>query len=185
MNDLQTIARPYAKALFELALTQQALDAWSEVLNVLSITVEDPKMQVMLNHPEVTSRMLVDICASVLSKMSPLSHQVNLIDNVLEMMASLHRLPIFPEVFKQFEQLKAFEAKTCTGMVYTASELDEIQITKLLNGLEKKLKKTVYLSQVVQPDLLGGAKIQIGDMVIDGTIRGRLQRLSQSLLAAS
>jgi F-type H+-transporting ATPase subunit delta len=185
MKDLQTVARPYAKALFELALKHQSLNEWSDALHVLSQAVEDQNMQRMLNHPEVTGAMLVEILATVAKQSTKSKDQLKLIDHALAMMAEHHRLPVIPEVCRQYEMLKDAHSKMCAGVVYTAIKLDDKQMSKLVSGLQKKLNKTVNLSQVISPELLGGAKIQIGDMVIDGTLRGRIQRLAQSLYSAS
>ena len=185
MKDAQTIARPYAKALFELALKHHSMSEWSDVLQVLAIAISDRQMQLMLNHPEVTPAMLIDLLSALLTQTNLSVPNLDLLKSALELMASQHRLPVIPEISRQFEQLKAQHAKTCSAVVYSATKLDEQQLNRLATGLGRKLQKSVTISQVVQPELLGGAKVQIGDMVIDGTIRGRLQRLSQSLLAAS
>lgn len=183
MKDIQTIARPYAKALFELALKHQTLKQWSDALALLSLTINDEQMQKLIGHPEITESMLVEILLDVLNKHPESQSQQALVKQALEVMSDHHRLAVIPEVYRQFEQLKSQHAKMCSGTVYTSILLEEQQLERLAAGLEKKLNKTVHLTQVVQPELLGGARVQIGDMVIDGTLRGRLQRLSQSLLA--
>jgi F-type H+-transporting ATPase subunit delta len=185
MKDMQTIARPYAKALFELALKHQALKLWSDALAVLAASVEDKQMQKLIDHPEVSADMLVDVLTTVLKRSIGNQKQTEAVEHAVIMMAKQQRLSVLPEIYRQYEMLKADHAKMCSGVVYTAVELDVAEMQKLSSGLEKKLNKTVHLSQVIQPELLGGARIQIGDMVIDGSIRGRLQRLSQTLSAAS
>lgn len=183
MKDLQTVARPYAKALFELALKHQSLKEWSDVLTVLTATVEDVQMQKLLAHPEVTGQMLVEILFDVVERILSLKKDNQLIKDALLVLADHHRLAVIPEVSRQYEALKNEHAKMCSGTVFTSIQLDQKQMQRLEAGLQKKLNKTVHLNQVVQPALLGGARVQIGDMVIDGTLRARLQRLSQSLLA--
>jgi F-type H+-transporting ATPase subunit delta len=185
MKDMQTIARPYAKALFELALKHQALDMWSDALAVLAASVEDKQMQKLIDHPEVSADMLVDVLSTVLTKALAKYKNLDAVQHAVSLMAKQQRLSVLPEICRQYEMLKAEHAKMCSGVVYTAVELNPSEMNKLSAGLEKKLNKTVELSQVIQPELLGGAKIQIGDMVIDGSIRGRLQRLSQTLSTAS
>lgn len=183
MKDIQTIARPYAKALFELALKHQNLKQWHDALNVLRLTIEDGQMQKLIGHPEVTESMLVDILLDVVGKQPESKSMHEMVKHALEVMADNHRLAVIPEVCHQFEALSAEHAKTCSGTVFTSVALDESQLQRLAAGLQKKLNKTVHLTQVVQPELLGGARVQIGDMVIDGTLRGRLQRMYQSLMA--
>lgn len=185
MKDLQTIARPYAKALFELALKHQCTKEWHDALAVLSQAVVEQDMQRLLNHPEVTGTMLVDILSTVLVRVMKSTESLKLLIQALEMMAQHQRLSVIPEVYRQFDMLNAEHHKMCSGVVYSATALDDKQMNQLVAGLQKKLNKTVNLSQVIQPELLGGAKIQMGDMVIDGTLRGRIQRLAQSLSSAS
>ncbi|MDQ5884711.1 MAG: F-type H+-transporting ATPase subunit delta [Pseudomonadota bacterium] len=185
MKDLQTIARPYAKALFELALKHQCLNEWHDALAVLSQAVAEQNMQRLLGHPEVTSAMLVDILSTVVQGVMKSTEQLKLLVQALEMMAEHQRLSVIPEVYRQFDMLNAEHHKMCSGIVYSAIALDDNQMSKLVSGLQKKLNKTVNLSQIIQPELLGGAKIEIGDMVIDGTLRGRIQRLAQSMYSAS
>jgi F-type H+-transporting ATPase subunit delta len=185
MEDLQTVARPYAKAFFELAVEHNSLKEWSDVLSALSTAVQDKNMQRMLSHPEVTEEMLTDTLSAILKKMFKADKGFDVYARAICTMAKHRRLAVIAEVARQFETLKATHEKMCSGVVYTAIELDKQQLSQLETGLQKKLNKTVHLNQVVQPELLGGAKVQIGDMVIDGTLRGRLQRLSQSLFSAS
>jgi F-type H+-transporting ATPase subunit delta len=185
MKDMQTIARPYAKALFELALKHQALDMCSDALADLSTSVEDNQMQKLIDHPEVSADMLVDVLTTVIKRSLAKHKHIEAIEHAVIIIARQQRLSVLPEIYRQYEMLKAEHGRKCSGVVFTAVELNSSEMQKLSAGLEKKLNKTVELSQVIQPELLGGAKIQIGDMVIDGSIRGRLQRLSQTLSAAS
>jgi len=185
MKDTQTIARPYAKALFELALKHQAIDIWRDALAVLAACVQDKLMQQLIDHPEVSTDMLVDVLITVLQRSFGKRKDTEMLEHAVGMIVQQQRLSVLPEMYRQFEMRRAAHAKMCSGIVYVAVALDAAELQQLTAGLEKKLNKTVELTQMVQPDLLGGAKIQIGDMLIDGSIRGRLQRLSQTLLAAS
>jgi F-type H+-transporting ATPase subunit delta len=179
MKDLQTIARPYAKALFELALKHHALVFWDNALTVSASAIEDVEMQKLLAHPSVRQEMLVEILTEILDK----NEHSELIQSALQVMAKHQRLAVLPEVARQYQALKAEYEKSAVGTVFTSIKLDDDQLQRLETGLKKKLNKTVHLTQVVEPSLLGGARVQIGDMVIDGTLRGRIQRLSQALSA--
>ena len=183
MKDLQTIARPYAKALFKLALKHDVLASMNTVLANLATTILDKDMQSLIGHPEVSQTMLLEILMSTISQQKSSKALDELMSSSLQVMAENRRLAVLPEVAKQYEQLMADHEMMCSGTVFTSIHLDDNQLQRLETGLKKKLNKTVHLSQVVEPRLLGGARVQIGDMVIDGTLRGRLQRLSQSLLA--
>lgn len=185
MEDLQTVARPYAKAIFELAVEHKSLEDWSHILSALATAVQDKDMQRMLSHPEVTEEMLIETLSVIVKKVVKTDKVAELVERALVTMAKHRRLAVIAEVARQFEALKAEHLKMCSGTVYTATALDAQQLSQLETGLQNKINKTVHLNQVVQPELLGGAKVQIGDMVIDGTLRGRLQRLSQSLFSAS
>jgi F-type H+-transporting ATPase subunit delta len=183
MKDLQTIARPYAKALFELALGHQALQAWSEVLSLLTDVVKDKQMNQLLDHPEMTQEMLVDILFDVVKQQMQKHAELDSIKQALMVMAKSRRLPLIPEICRQYNDYCAEYTKSCSAVVYTSIRLSEEQLKKLETGLQKRLQKTVQLTQVEDPSLLGGARIQIGDMVIDGSLRGRVQRLYQALSA--
>jgi F-type H+-transporting ATPase subunit delta len=183
MKEIQTIARPYAKALFELALQHESINNWSAVLSLLSTAIEDSQMLKLLGHPDLSAQMLVETLFEVVKKEKHIKkEELNMVEHALVVMANHQRLAVIPEVSRQFEELRAEQAKMCSGTVYTSVQLDAKQLQKLEAGLKKKLNKTVHLTQVVQPTLLGGARVQIGDMVIDGTLRGRLERLSQALV---
>ena len=184
MKDIQTVARPYSKALFELALEHQSLNAWSDALSVLSQATMDSGMQRLLHHPEVSTSMLVDILLAVAKQALKNESQMRHLEHALAIMSVHRRLPVIPEIYRQFELLKAQHHHLCSGIVYSATSLDDAQMKHLIVGLEKKLNKSVRLTQVIQPELLGGAKIQIGDMMIDGTLRGRIHRLAQTMYAA-
>jgi len=181
MKDLQTIARPYAKAVFELAVMHQSLETWALVLHLLSQAVNDKQMFKLLDHPDLSQEMLVDILMEVVQV--KVKDELSLIQHTLMVMAENRRLPLLPEISAQYDALCAEYAKSCAGVVYTSLRLTEQQMKTLQAGLEKRLKKTVNLTQVEDKALIGGAKIQIGDMVIDGSLKARVQRLYQALSA--
>jgi F-type H+-transporting ATPase subunit delta len=183
MKDLQTIARPYAKALFELALEHKALESWAAVLHLLTEVVKDKQMHQLLDHPDMSQSMLVELLLEVVGQQLKDKAELDSVKQALLVMAQSRRLPLIPEICRQYDDYCAEYTKSCSAVVYTSIRLSEEQLKKLEAGLHKKLQKTVQLTQVEDPSLLGGARIQIGDMVIDGSLRGRVQRLYQALSA--
>lgn len=178
MAELTTIARPYAKAAFEFALEHNALTKWSEMLQLSAAVSADPEMQSLLTNPRLTGEQLVelfaDIGAAVLDDHGK---------NFLSLLAKNNRLGALVEIAALFEVQKAEHEKSVDVRVTAASELNADIKAKLAAKLETKLQRKVNLSYDINPELLGGVIIRAGDMVIDGSVRGKLEELSDALRA--
>lgn len=178
MAELVTLARPYAKAVFEVALTEGALAQWQDMLNTLAAVVAEDKVQGMLASPTLTadqqSSLLQDLCGDALNAKAV---------NLLQVLASNKRLALLPEVAAQFGELKANREKVIGVEVVSALPLDEKTSSTLSAALAKKWQCNVALHTSVDASLLGGAIIKAGDMVIDASVRGRMLKLADALLA--
>jgi F-type H+-transporting ATPase subunit delta len=175
-GNLTTLARPYASAAFEYALENDALSEWDEMLKNAAYIVENPAIKTLLRSPAVTAEQMVDLFDTVLAKV--LDRQKK---NFIDLLAANKRLPLLPDIAALFENLKAEYEKTVTVSVVSAVSLDEAYQQKLVKSLTKRLQRQVSLQCEVDPALLGGAVITAGDRVIDGSIRGKLNRLFESL----
>lgn len=173
---LTTLARPYASAAFEYALDKNALAEWDDMLKNAALIVEDPAVKALLTSPAVTSKQLMDLFTTVLAKV--LDRQKK---NFIGLLAANKRLPLLPDIAALFDSLKADYEKTLTVSVVSAVSLDEAYQQKLVKSLTKRLQRQVSLECEIDPSLLGGAVITAGDRVIDGSIRGKLNRLFESL----
>jgi F-type H+-transporting ATPase subunit delta len=176
MAELATLARPYANALFDVAKSEKALEQWSRMLAYLAAAAQADKVRQMLDSPDLASELkaqrLIDLCGEDLSARAK---------NMVHLLARNKRLGIIGEIRQQFEERKAEEERILEVEVVSAYELSTEQSNKLREALQRKFDREVTLTGRVDPHVLGGAVIRAGDTVIDGSIRGRLDKLAETL----
>src|SRR5262245_14966263 len=177
MAERSTIARPYAKALFELALEDKKLDAWSQALAIGAAVVSDVRVKKLLASPLVTMDQLADLLIDIGGKAFDSEGQ-----NFIRVLASNRRLGLLPEIATLYERLKAEAERVTDVTVTSAAPLSEEQQREYAAALRKRLKTEVRLHCEVDPALVGGAILRANDLVIDGSLRGRLDRLATELL---
>lgn len=175
MAELSTIARPYTKAAFEAAREQDALEQWSGAIALAAQATKDEQVSQLLGNPAITDEQKAQL---VLDISSDTSEQFQ---NFIKVLAENSRLLVLPEISTLFEDLKAQLQKSIEIDVTSAFELTEEQQTKLAQALGKKLNCDVTISSDVDPSLIGGLLIKAGDLVIDGSVRGKLAKLSEAL----
>lgn len=177
MAELSTVSRPYANAVFSLAKREKQLPQWSRMLAVMSAASADDKVKRFLETPEVAAlqkaQRLIDICGDELDDRGR---------RFVRVLAENHRLDLFQAVAEQYELLKAQEERTLEVEVVSAYPVSDSEISSLKRALEKKYERDVVLASRVDASLIGGAIIRAGDTVIDGSIRGKLDKLAESLL---
>jgi F-type H+-transporting ATPase subunit delta len=178
MADKLTIARPYARAAFQEARSEDRLGPWSESLKVAAGVVKDPRVDNLLGNPQVTpeqlAQLLIDIAGPELGEHG---------GNFVRTLAANRRLAYLPEISEQFEALKDEIQGVADVTVTSAAALDAAQQAKLSAALEKRLKRKVRLHAEVDPAIIGGAIVRAGDLVIDGSIATRLERIAYELTA--
>lgn len=176
MAELATLARPYANAVFELAKTDNTLDAWSRMLSFLAAAAAEPKVRQLLDSPEladeVKARQLIDLCGDELNDRGR---------NLVHVLAGNKRLDALGAILEQFEIRKAEEERVLDVEVVTAYELSSEQSEKLRAALQRKFDREVNLTGRVDESVIGGAVIRAGDTVIDASLRGRLDKLAETL----
>jgi F-type H+-transporting ATPase subunit delta len=175
MSDLTTIARPYAKAAFDFALEADAIESWLEQLAFAAEVSQDDTIQTYLSggvSVEQATTLFISVCGEQVDSKG---------QNYLKLLAENHRLLALPQILEQFCELKAEHEKTVNVDVTSAVKLKAAQTTALSTALEKRLARKVKLNCKVDKSLISGLLIQAGDMVIDGSVQGKLSRLSQSL----
>jgi F-type H+-transporting ATPase subunit delta len=175
MAELSTLARPYAKAAFEIA-QQQSLDKWSDMLQTLKTVVTDETMSTALSEPKLSAQDKADLLIEVAGKDYNDEGK-----NFIRLLAENQKLSIVSEVSEQFEAYKYEAEGSLQADVLTAMPIDDARQQKLVDALTKRFNKTVTLNIVQQEDLIGGAIIRAGDLVIDGSVTGRLAQLEQTL----
>jgi F-type H+-transporting ATPase subunit delta len=171
-----TIARPYAKAAFEYARDANAFAAWSQGLTAAAQIVADPRVAALTKSPQWSAADLVSLITDVAGAKLDAGMQ-----NFVRVLAENHRLLLLPEIAAHYEALRSAVENTVDVEVVSAVPLDTAQADKLEQALSTRLKRKVRMQNSVDAALLGGAVVRAGDLVIDGSLKGRLQRLATDL----
>ncbi|ASY75302.1 ATP F0F1 synthase subunit delta [Pectobacterium brasiliense] len=175
MSEFVTVARPYAKAAFDFAVENQALDRWQNMLAFSAEVARNEQIAELLSGavaPIELAKTFIAVCGDQLDEAG---------QNLIKVMAENGRLPVLPEVLEQFIQLRATLESTVDVDVISASTLSEQQQSKIAAAMEKRLSRKVKLNCKIDKSVMAGVVIRAGDMVIDGSIRGRLERLADVL----
>ncbi|AXK72738.1 F0F1 ATP synthase subunit delta [Lysobacter sp. TY2-98] len=175
MSQALTLARPYARAAFNAARDEGRVTAWSQALAFAARVAADPQAQAVLKHPQLTSEKATRLLAIEGSDAS--------VQRFLTMLADNRRLELLPEIAGLFEQLRAEAERVVKARVTSASQLSDAELAAIRDGLKRRFGREVELESAVDASLIGGAVIDAGDVVIDGSVKGKLERL-QSALAA-
>lgn len=178
MADKTTIARPYAKAAFEEAKSSNQLGPWSETLRTASVVVQDPSVRKLLGNPAVSNDELVKLVTDIAGPQLNGSGR-----NFVQALADNRRLPYLPEISTLFDELKDEAEGVVDVTVTSAAPLDNSQRDTLAEALQRRLKRQIRLHCETDPTLLGGAVLRAGDLVIDGSVRSRLDRIAYELTA--
>ncbi|MBU1394984.1 MAG: F0F1 ATP synthase subunit delta [Gammaproteobacteria bacterium] len=178
MSELSTLARPYAEAVFRMAQGEKDLAGWSARLQSLALIVSDDQVARLIADPAVSIDRVADLIIEVAG--GDLGERGG---NFVKVLAENGRLSLLPEIGAQFETLKANAEGTLEATITSAQELTQAQLDDLVAGLKAKFNRAVNVQVAVDPELIGGAVIAIGDQVIDGSVKGRLQRMSFALQA--
>jgi F-type H+-transporting ATPase subunit delta len=183
MADYSTVARPYARAVFDVALGSNDLDGWSTALAAAATVAADKSAHDFLSRPELGADdrgRFVGSLAAELSDAAVLATPDG--RNLLALLAEKDRIGALPEIARQFDALKAERENKVRVTVTSASGVDSDQADKISSALSKKLGREVELEIEIDASLIGGAIIQAEDMVIDDSVRTRLKRLTSSLI---
>lgn len=176
MAERQTLARPYAEAVFKLAEEQNRLQAWSDELGFMAAVLADEAMQVVLDQPEIENDRFValikDICGERMDEQA---------ENLLQVLLENDRLSLFAEIVLLFESFKADAENTVDVEVLSAFALDAGQEKSIAAAMQKKLGCAVTLHIKEDESLVGGIVIRAGDLVIDGSAKGYLGELATHL----
>ena len=176
MAELSTLARPYAKAAFEYASDKGDLEKWLTQLQLAAAVAAEPRVVALLNDPALTAAEQSDRFLGLLGDNASAPVQ-----NYLRVLAANRRLPLLPQVCRQFAELKAERERVVEVQVLSAFDLPEDGRDRIAAALGKRLDREVVVSSETDPALLGGLLIRAGDTVIDGSVRGRLNKLAEAL----
>ena len=187
MADNHTIARPYAQAAFEIASESKGLDKWSEALGVGRDLLGDGQVTKFLANPKLTDEerlsFLTELFASAGGKTLILAGGNKHGTNFLKLLLEYERVSALPEISDHFDRLKANVENTVEVTVTSASPLSAAQQKTIAKALTERLGREVNLATEIDENLIGGAVISAGDVVIDGSLRSRLEGLSNALIS--
>lgn len=200
MADLSTLARPYAKAAFDYAKEHHAVNEWQDYLNVMNAIISDKAFADYINNPAVAAQAKVATLKDLYNQSSPedsntvfktLSTAIeggaqadfNAFVNFLTQLAEQDRLALLPSINERFGLLKAADAKEVHAYVTSAYPLTQVQEQLIEHRLATSLGAKVVLHVNVDPALIAGVTIKVGDKVIDDSVRGKLKQLKTQLTA--
>jgi F-type H+-transporting ATPase subunit delta len=177
MAEFATVARPYAEALFRVAQNGD-MAAWSGIVSELAQIGANPDLQAFAGNPNVKPAQLAETIASLVK--SPLNAEAN---NFIAMLAENGRIALLPEIAAQFTVLKNAQAGAADATVHSAFELSADQLNTLVATLEKKFGRKLNPTVEIDPSLIGGVRVVVGDEVLDTSVRAKLQQMHLALVA--
>lgn len=176
MAEAITIARPYAVAVYRLAKEKNALADWSQMLALAAAVAADEQMRAFIDNPKVDAAELERVFLSVTGdKLNETGV------NLVKLLVEYGRLSILPEIATAFEDLKSQEEGVLEAEITAAAQPSDAEFSAIVKRLETKFGKKVEASVKVDPEIIGGIKIVVGDTVIDASVRGQLQEMAYTL----
>lgn len=176
MAELVTVARPYAEAAFKTALEKSELDATGEGLALVAAIAADPQMRSVVSNPRVNSQQKKDLFAAVAGDRANAT-----VGNLVGMLVDNHRESLLPSIAEQFEFLKREHEKVLHAKITSAQALTDTQRQEIVGSLERQYGRKLEVEVEIDPELLGGARVQIGDQVIHASMRDALAQLAAAL----
>ena len=173
MSQALTLARPYARAAFSIAQDESALAKWSDALGFAAQVAADPRAASLLLNPQLTHAEAVSLLS--------VDGAGDSFSRFLALLAENRRLTQLPEIAGLYEELKAEAERVVKATVTSAAELPAGELDVLKAALKKRFGREVELSTAIDASLIGGAVIDAGDVVIDGSLKGKLSRLQAAL----
>jgi F-type H+-transporting ATPase subunit delta len=175
MAELATVARPYAEAVFRVAQTGD-MAAWSTLVSQLAQVGAHPDVQDFARNPNVTEAQVADAFASLVK--TPMTAEAK---NFVNMLIENGRVSLLPEIGAQFAVLKNAQEGAADAEIVSAFEISAAQVADLVKSLEKKFGRKLNPTVTVDPSLIGGVRVVVGDEVLDTSVRAKLQQMNVAL----
>jgi F-type H+-transporting ATPase subunit delta len=176
MAESVTIARPYAEAIFALADAGGALGKWSQTLSVMAAVAANPDVHAATGNPKLSAEHVYGMFAAACGDL------VTEAQNLLRVLIENDRLAALPEIRDIYEELKNEREGTVDALITTALPLNDAQLAGLVAELENRFRRKIKPQVEVDANLIGGVRLQVGDEVIDGTVRGKLAAMAAALM---
>ena len=177
MAELATIARPYAEALFKAVGDKNASEIADQV-GALAAVATDPLMRQFADNPKINTTQVFEVFSSVLK--SPLADSSR---NFLRLLIENGRLAALPEIAQQFHALVNARSGVSDATIYSAFAIDAAQLPAVVEALEKRFKRKLAAKVEVEPGLIGGIRVVVGDEVLDTSVKARLAQMKSALVA--
>jgi len=174
MSETLTLARPYARAAFSVAREQSRLADWSQALGFSALAAQLPAVKSALSDPRVGVAVIIEL-------LSPPGAADAIYQQFLSVLSDNRRLALLPEISALFDELKADAERVVKAHVTSAKVLNAAELDQLRNALKKRFDREVEITTQIDESLIGGAVINTGDVVIDGSVKTKLARLHASL----
>ena len=176
MAEIATVARPYAEATFKAALEANRLAAVGEALEFIAAAARDEQMRSALSNPKVSAQQKKDLFAAVVG-----DRLDSITRNLVAILIDGHRDVLIGSIAEQYDELKREHEKVLRARITSAQPLSDAQRAGIVAALETRYGKRIEADLDVDPDLLGGARVQIGDQVVHASVRDALAQLAASL----
>lgn len=181
MSDFETVARPYSRAIFELANDQQNLTFWSDVLQLAASIASEDDMQELASSPSVLESELSEMFVGVMSSVDGAPAISQEVKNLISLLAENGRLMALPQISAGYETFKQEAEGSIEVQVTSARKLTAKQEKEIVKNMKQRLGKEVTITSEIDKSLIAGAIIHAGDLVIDGSARGQLSKLTSQL----
>ena len=178
MAELATLARPYAEALFRVAKAGD-LSAWSDLISEMGQIGAHADIKALVNNPNFSDRQIIDTILSLIQ--SKVSAEAR---NLIDMLVENNRVTLLPEIASQFQELKNAHEGSADATIVSAYEMSDAQVKEVLASLEKKFGRKLNPTVTVDPSLIGGVRVEVGDEVLDTSVRAKLQQMHDALVSA-
>ncbi|MDT8452766.1 MAG: F0F1 ATP synthase subunit delta [Gammaproteobacteria bacterium] len=176
MADYTTVARPYARAVYQQATETSSVDSWGQALALMTAVANDAQMQALLDSPQLGHEQKAELMLKVLAdKLTPQQQ------NLVKLIAENDRLKILPEIAEQYEAFRAEAEGKIDAEVISAFPLSKEQEATIVAMLKEKLHREVSISSTIDASLIGGVVIKAGDTIIDGSMKSQLKSLALAL----
>ncbi|MBT3347059.1 MAG: F0F1 ATP synthase subunit delta [Thiotrichales bacterium] len=168
-----TIARPYAEAIYAQAVSESAVDLWSETIDLLAIAVQDSEVAVRLNHPRFSQQQMTELILGLDSKLLSENRE-----NFVKVLIESSRLGYAPEIKALFDKLRAADDNRLDVEVTSAYQLDDMAQEQIIAALAAEMGREINMTTEIDETLIGGVIVHAGDQVIDLSVRGRVEQLA-------
>jgi len=175
MAESVTIARPYAEAVFNMARESGTQGAWSARLQRLAVIAQNEDMAAVIGNPSLSVAQVAETVVSLVADNDPV------LGNFIRTLAENRRLTLLPEISRLFELAKSQEEGVKEAVVHSAFPIDDSQVAALLQQLEPRFGTRLTARVEIDPSLIGGVRVAVGDQVLDASVRGKLDAMAVAL----